>query len=328
MASKKTRKKQVDLTKAVSETARIISGTTKQVTEKALEIAGTTKGLFAKDVEDLAHWVEKRNQDIKSERYEINPDTLPTLAKVISGGEAEISRLPEEDKKKYTDYFKRNASRITVLTAINPLIGIGTAGAEMAASGLISTKASVGAAATGAGILGVSLVASPILPLGGFAWSVGSLLSYLGVGLFAFGGGATLFKSVEKLPQGKLIADVFDKTKDECNKCCEQIESNLRVIDELLSEKVQIAVDALQSTSKKIAITIDDAVHSDQNMRIMQYQQIVLDQYNSQITIQQELSELVEKYNAIRIENERLTKQVVEYRNNMQQLICGSEYLK
>ena len=99
MASKKTRKKQVDLTKAVSETARIISGTTKQVTEKALEIAGTTKGLFAKDVEDLAHWVEKRNQDIKSERYEINPDTLPTLAKVISGGEAEISRLPEEDKK-------------------------------------------------------------------------------------------------------------------------------------------------------------------------------------------------------------------------------------
>lgn len=329
MGAKKIHKKQVGLTKVVADTTQIISGATKQVAEAAIVMAETVKSSpFAKDVENLVYWVDKRNQEIKADQYEVDPNTMPTLVKVISGGEDAINSLPVDEKQKYASYFKRNSARIMLLTAINPLIGLGSTGAELAASGLISKKTGIGATVAGAGFLGLSLAASPILPLGTFAWSVGNLFSYLGAGLFAFGGSATLFKSVEKLPQGKMIAEVFDKTQSECNKCCEQVEANLQVIDELLSEKIKITVDVLQATSKKIAITIDDAVHSDQNIRIMQYQQIVLDQYNNQIRIQQELSELVAKYDSVKLENEKLSKQIAEYSSNMQKLICGSEYLK
>lgn len=336
MATKKDKKDQTNLAKKVKATTELISSTTKhvaeQVTEKAFVAVGAVKETFGKDVEDLVNWVEKRNQEIKSEHYEVNPDSLPTLAKVITGGEAEIAKLPEDEKKKYTNYFKRNTSRIALLTAINPVVGLGTAGAEMAASGLISTKASVGTTVAGAGIVGASLAASALSPISYIAWSaMGTLLpplKLIGLGLVAFGSSATLFKSIEKLPQGKLIVAAYDKTQAEYNKCCEKVEANLYAIDKLLSEKMKRAAEALQSTSRKIAVTIDDAVHSDQNMRLMQYQQIVLDQYNSQLQIRKELADLEEQYNAIKLENEKLAKQILSLRDSMQMLVCGSEYLK
>ena len=327
---KKGHKKQIDLASAVTNTKQIISDAKKQVSERVLEITEKPKNsAFTNDVDELIQWVENRNNNIKAEHYEIDPKTLPTLVKVISGGESEINSLPKSEKEKYLNFFKHNSSKIALLTAINPLVGLSTTGAELSASGLMSKEVGIGTLAAGAGILGLSLAASPLLSclsVGSLAYT--GLFSSLGLGLFSLGSGATIFKSIENLPQGKLIVDLFDKTQDEYITCCKQFETNLQILDKLLSEKIKNTADALQSASKKIAIIIDDAIHSDQNMRIMQYQQIILNQYNSQVEIQQGLSELVTKYNSVKLENEKLNKQIIEYRNNMQKLICSSEYLK
>ena len=97
---------------------------------------------------------------------------------------------------------------------------------------------------------------------------------------------------------------------------------------QFLATTIKNAVDTLEDASKKIAITIDDAIHADQNMRIMQYQEIILRQHNAIIQMEETFSQLFDAYNIPKSQNEQLTKQIASYRATMQILICGSEFLK
>ena len=308
----------------------------RQVTDTAKEITGFSKlelekASIRQDVDDTVNWVKQRNQSIMKGEVEVEKSSLPTLVNVIFGGENRFQRLSEEDKAKYTNYFKNNGSRIALLTAINPVLGIGVASAELASSGLISNNVSAGAAVAGAGIIGASALTATLTPLSYVARASLQFIPQvrlIGIGMFAFGAGTALFKSVAKLPQGQRIAEAFEETQSFCNDCYKKIEANTLAMELILVSKIQDAVEALGDASKKVAITIDDAIHSDQNMRIMQYQEIVLKQYNSQNKIKETLSELVSSYNSLKVENERLTMQIRALEANLQTLVCSSEYLK
>ena len=75
-------------------------------------------------------------------------------------------------------------------------------------------------------------------------------------------------------------------------------------------------------------INIDDAINSDQNLRLMQYQEIVLKQYNNQHEIETALLKIVESYNKLKIENEELLKRIAEYEDNGKLCMVANEYLK
>ena len=331
MAKKNNRTKNTffDASKNFAEKARQVTDTAKEIT--GLSKAEQEKASIRQDVDDAVNWVKMRNQNIMNGEIEIEKSSIPTLAKVIFGGENRFQLLSEEDKIKYSNYFKRNGSRIALLTAINPAIGIGVASAELASSGLIPNEVSAGAAVAGAGIIGASALASTLTPVSYVAWSALQFIPQvrlIGIGLFAFGAGTALFKSVSKLPQGQRIAEVFEETQSFYNDCYKKIEANTLAMEQILRSKIQDAVEVLGDVSKKVAITIDDAVHSDQNMRIMQYQEIVLKQYNSQKKIRETLTELINSYNKLKIENDQLTMQIHALEANLQTLVCGSEYLK
>ncbi len=288
-----------------------------------------------KDVDELMDWVAQRNKNlkqgdsaVKSTRFE----DLPTLGKVIFRGELGIKELPADERSKYTEYFKKNGSRIAVLTAVNPMFGLGTLGAEAAANGLISTKASVGTAAAGAGLVGAGKIAIASIPsclsasaMSGLAFIPG--LQIVGASLFALGAGATLFKAVEKLPQGKKMVELFAEAQAQHNDCYIKLESNIIKIGDVLSDKIKQAAKQLEAASKKIAISIDDVVHSDQNLRIMQYNEILLGLFNNQAEIVETLSQIADCQVLIE-ENDDISKRINEHKISLQLLICSAEYLK
>lgn len=308
----------------------------RQVTDTAKEITGISKideekVSICQDVDDAVNWVKLRNQNIMKGEIEVEKSSIPTLIKVIFGGENRFQLLSEKDKIRYSNYFKRNGSRIALLTAINPAIGIAITSSELASSGLIPNEVSVGTAVTGAGFIGASALATLLTPVSYLSASALCFIppvSLIGMGLFAFGAGTALFKSISKLPQGQQITEVFEETQSFYNGCYKKIESNTLAMEQILCSKIQDAVESLGDMSKKVAIIIDDALHSDQNMRIMQYQEIVLKQYDSQKQIRATLAELISSYNKLKIENEQLTMQMHALEANLQTLVCSSEYLK
>lgn len=257
---------------------------------------------------------------------------MPTLMQLMIGGEKGISLMSDKDRENYRNFLRKNTTKLAILTAMNPAIGISAAGLEMAASGLISTKESIGTTITGAGIAGASILAPTLSPVSYTAWYAAKhlvpQLRVVGLGIMAFGISATLFKSIIKTPVGKMVSESFDSTQELYNECSRKFEANVRIIDELLSEKVMCAVKIMEDTSRKISITIDDALHSDSNMRLMQYQEIVLKQYNSQREIEKRLLDLQTQYNKIKIENDDLTRKMMAYEKNMQITVGVGELLK
>lgn len=324
--------------------AEITASSAKKVKEVAADLSNKMTGVskekttaIHKDVDNLIDWVAHRNHILKKENTVVEQtkfEDLPVLGKVIFGGEVAINKLPDNERNRYADYFEKNGARITILTAVNPMLGFGVLGAEAAANGLVSAKVGVGTTAVGAGLLGLSKAAIASIPSSASVSAISKALwyvpglQYVGVGLFALGAGATLFKAVEKLPQGKKLAELFTEAQNQHNECYIKLEQNINVMGKVLSDKIKNATMKLEETSRKIAIILDDALHSDQNLRLMQYQEIILKLYSSQSEIKQTLTELTDKYNELKIENEKLSNKIVEYRINMQTLACGSEYLK
>lgn len=324
------------------ETVEAVSDSAKKLADNAKNMVGLSKEKTAaihKDVDAAIDWVSKRNKALQTEGAKGNEatvDNLPALGKVIFGGEEGIKQLPVGDRTKYIEYFKKNGTRLAALTVTNPIWGFGTIGAEAAATGLVSTKAAIGTASVGAGMAGASTIAAASIPSCLSASAMTGLsvipgLQLVGIGLLALGTGATLFKAIEKLPQGKRIAELFTETQNLHNECYMQVESNIAKIGDILSNRFKNAAEKLEATSKRIAISIDDIVHSDQNLRVMQYNEILLGLFNNQAAISKIQSEIFETLSQICpliAENEELSKKINEHRINLQLLVCGAEYLK
>ena len=317
--------------------AKKVKDVASDLSVKATRISKEKMNAINKDIDEMTEWIIQRNEAVKQADGKIEPikyDDLPALGKVIFRGDQGIASLPENDKSKYIEFFAKNGSRIAVLTAINPVLGLGAAGIEAAAKDLLSTKSGITMAAAGAGLSGLSAAAIASVPSCASATAMAQMLwyvpglQYVGAGLFALGAGVTLFKAIEKLPQGKKLLE-----------CCEeahavyvdkhiQLENNMSIMGTVLAAMAMRASDKLEEASKKIAITIDDALHSDQNLRLMQYHEIILNLYNSQNEIRNELAALTKKYNELQIENQRLLSEMNDSRIVMQATACLNEWVK
>ena len=285
------------------------------------------KNKMLEDIDEITSWLEMRNAEISKGKTDVVETHMPTLARVICGGEKEIEKLGTEDRKRYSKYFKDNKAQAAALT----LVGTGATGMSIGA-----VASGVGAVSTIAG-LGAGGAAIGLSTLSG--WSAASLgatafvpaLWPIGISMLAISAGSMFAKAKkdkEREARSEKLEKVFNKSHTQAQKCNNKIKANNKKIKLILASKIKKSIEALSDASKKIAINIDDALNADQNLRIMQYQEIVLKQYNSQNEIRKMLSDLVESYNKLVAENEQLASQVAAYEANMRMCGCTSNLMQ
>lgn len=280
-----------------------------------------------KDVDSLTTWLEKRNAEIRNGGTDVVEGNMPVLARVICGGEEEFGKLDMANREKYTKYFKDNKKTASALTLATPA----TKGMDICAiaSGTGAAGAFAGMGVAGAGALGFSATAGLGLAGMGAAAFIPALWP-IGISLLAISAGSVFAKSKREKENAKRtekLEEIFNSCQTGAQECNNKIDKNNKKIKEILTQKLKKSVEALANASKKIAINIDDALHSDQNLRIMQYQEIVLKQYNNQNEIREMLADLIEAYNKLVAENEQLAKQVAAYEANMRMCGCTNNYL-
>lgn len=293
-------------------------------------MATKNNATIVSDVDVITEWLEKRNRDIAKGKTDVSESEMPILARVICG--ESVDNLETEEKKKYKKYLEKNKQRVGQLTlagaasvtgatgiAISSIAsGVGTASA-IATIGTVGTT-SLGIAAT-SGLSIASMSAGAVVPA---LWPVGISMLLVGAGaLFA-----NNKKKKENAPRADKLEKVFAKSQEEAKKCSDKIKANNKKIQLIISQKLKKAMENLSAETQKIKIKIDDALNADQNLRIMQYQEIVLKQYNSQNEIRKAFAELVEAYNTLLAENERLANQVAAYEATMRMCGCANNYLE
>lgn len=281
------------------------------------------------DVEQTANWSIARNEEIANDSFEVSENNMPALVKVICGGKDYISKLDIANKEKYTSYFVKNKKRVKSLTLVdeteksvtaeNSIIAIasGTAFVALGAAGAATAMPTALIAGLGGAVgMGV-IIATPIL------WPIG-----ISAALFS---ATKIFKKTRLDGKKRASADKLEKifihAQEKVQDCYEKIKVNSDKMQEIISEKLEKSLDTIADISKKVAINIDDIVNSDQNTRIMQFQEIVLKQHNIQCEMQDILTELTNSYNKLIAENEKLKQQIASYEANMRILICANNYL-
>ena len=285
------------------------------------------------DIDEAITWLEKRNKDIKTGNVEVKFETMPSLIKIILGGEESLKFLSKDEKEKYADYFKKNAARLSLLTIANPVVGMGTTGFEMAASGLVSTKTAVTVSTLSAGTIGLTTLAASSIPksisvaaMKGMSWI--PQVRMIGIGLFALGAGATIFKTIEKMPQGKRIIRIYDDAQEAFNSSYAQLDEIFNKMEDYIATKIKSSTEIAKEATKKIGIMIDDAIHSDQNKRIMQFQDIVYAQYEKHVEMEENLRELADAYKSLSVEKNKLIEKIRTMEVQMQMSLCLGEHAK
>ena len=207
--------------KSISDTARTLSEMANDISKDVSGKLGLgkDKASIKKDVEEAVEWVKQRNKEISNNKTQSDIRSMPTLAKVVFGGKDGMDMLSKEDKEKYENFFKANGSRLALLTIINPTVGIGAAGIELVASGLMTKEMANASIIAGTGMAGIGLLAEV---LGASLFSAGaaftglsgvisglSLISGLwpiGLGVVAVGAGSQLILKAGNSETEKRIA--------------------------------------------------------------------------------------------------------------------------
>lgn len=280
------------------------------------------------DIDVVTTWLDKRNSEIRNGQTDVYENDMPVLARVICGGENEITRLTPENRKKYEKFFKDNKKCVVGLT----LAGSGVVGTSIGAvaSG-IGAATAIASLGTGASTVAFASTAVSGLSLAGIgATAFIPVLWPVGISMLAIGAGS-IFKRVkdkkEKADRAEKLERIFNESHENAQKCSEKIKANNKKIQLIISQKLKKSIETLANTSKKVATHIDDALNTDQNLRIMQYQEIILNQYNSHNEIRKMLAELVEAYNKLVAENEELSQKVAAYEANMKMCGCTNNYM-
>ena len=284
------------------------------------------------DVDDVITWLEKRNKDISTGKTNITELEMPVLARVICGGEDTIARLSPDDKKLYSKHFEKNKKALSGLTLSAGALGVGSVGVSVASIASGASAAGTIAALTTTGSVSLGLTAASGLSLASMgATAFVPVLWPVGISMLLIGVGAAVFKNKktkENVPRSNQLEKIFEESRTNAQQCSQKIKNNNQKIQIILSEKLKKAKESLSKETEKIKIIIDDALNSDQNLRIMQYQEIVLKQYNSQNEIRKAFADLVEVYNLLVAENEKLARQIAAYEATMKICGCANNYLE
>lgn len=280
------------------------------------------------DVDDMTCWLEKRTRDIKYGKTDVTEREMPILAKVICG--ESIENLNSWDQGRYNEYLKKNKKRVAGLTLAATTAGTTGVAVSSIASGIGTASTIAALGTTGAASLGIAATSGlSIAGMGALAfvpalWPIGASMLLIGAGaLFSKNK-----KSKETAPRASRLEKIFEDSQSGAQECGEKIKTNNKKIQDIISRKLKTAMDSLSVEAQRIKISIDDALNVDQNLRIMQYQEIVLKQYNTQNEIRKAFADLVEAYNTLVAENEELARRAAAYEANMRMCGCTNNYLE
>lgn len=254
-----------------------------------------------RDIDAMIKWLEdekeKLNQPLQvTTALSINErmNNLPVLYSVFNGQE---ENLDEDAKKRY----KKILSERKALMA-------GVAGGLVGKAAINSvTGAVIGKTALGgmASVAGIGMMG----PLG--------LIGPVGLALLRSGIAYNFVQKKVKSKEGKDASEKlenlytsFQKGKENIQ---EKIQKNVQEMTELFEEYLPIALEKIKDTSEKVMIQLDDLTNLDQNKRIMQYQQIALNQYKEQQQMYDVLKKLQETQYKIMNENKELVLRLQKY---------------
>lgn len=211
---------------------------------------------------------------------------LPVLYSVITLDE---ESLDAESKKRYKKYLEKGK------------VGALAGGIAAASSALTMAR-------------GASVITG-----GGSALMVSPFLFSVGIGI---AGTALVLSRIkpknDRDVKGKCsekLADIYDLCGKRMEQLIKKIEKNTEGAEILFEKYVPEALQSLKEAAEKTAIHIDDVLNVDQNKRIMQYQEIVLEEYRSQKELRETMEKIVLAYNALIKENKKLAMEIEQYKN-------------
>lgn len=254
-----------------------------------------------RDIDAMIKWLEdekeKLNQPLQvTTALSINEqmNNLPVLYSVFNGQE---ENLDEDAKKRYKKILsERKALMATVAGGV-----VGKA-AINSVTGAVLGKTALGGMA---GVAGIGMM-SPL----GLMGPVG--LALLGSGI-AFNFVQKKVKSKEGKDASEKLENLYTSFQKGKEKIQEKIQKNVQEMTELFEEYLPIAWEKIKDTSEKVMIQLDDLTNLDQNKRIMQYQQIALNQYKEQQQLYDVLKKLQETQYKIMNENRELVLRLQKY---------------
>ena len=265
-----------------------------------------------RDIEAMIKWLEEEKEKLNQPLQEVTAvsvtaktQNMPVLYSVFNGQE-EV--LDDDTKKRYKkllsqrkELFASVAGGAVGTVALKGLTGIGLlTGMAGATSGL-------------AGVAGFGMMGMASAGMGGLL----TLAGPVGIALLSGGMDFKFVKKKAKSQEGKIASEKLEKLYENFQKGKEniqiKIQENVREMTELFEEYLPIALEKIKETSEKVMIQLDDFANMDQNKRIMQYQQIALNQYKEQQQLYDVLQHLQNTQQKIMKENQELLLRLQKY---------------
>lgn len=254
-----------------------------------------------RDIDAMIKWLEdekeKLNQPLQvTTALSINEqmNNLPVLYSVFNGQE---ENLDEDAKKRYKKILSEKKALMATVAG-----GVVGKAAINSVTGAVLGKTALGGMA---GVAGIGMM-SPL----GLMGPVG--LALLGSGI-AFNFVQKKVKSKEGKDASEKLENLYTSFQKGKENIQEKIQKNVQEMTELFEEYLPIALEKIKDTSEKVMIQLDDLANLDQNKRIMQYQQIALNQYKEQQQMYDVLKKLQETQYKIMRENKELVLRLQKY---------------
>lgn len=254
-----------------------------------------------RDIDAMIKWLEdekeKLNQPLQvTTALSINEqmNNLPVLYSVFNGQE---ENLDEDAKKRYKKILSEKKALMATVAG-----GVVGKAAINSVTGAVLGKTALGGMA---GVAGIGMM-SPL----GLMGPVG--LALLGSGI-AFNFVQKKVKSKEGKDASEKLENLYTSFQKGKENIQEKIQKNVQEMTELFEEYLPIALEKIKDTSEKVMIQLDDLTNLDQNKRIMQYQQIALNQYKEQQQMYDVLKKLQETQYKIMRENKELVLRLQKY---------------
>ena len=265
-----------------------------------------------RDIEAMIKWLEEEKEKLNQPLQEVTAvsvtaktQNMPVLYSVFNGQE-EV--LDDDTKKRYKkllsqrkELFASVAGGAVGTVALKGLTGIGSlTGMAGATSGLAGVAGFGMMGMASAGMEGLLTLAGPV-----------------GIALLGGGMAFKFVKKKAKSQEGKIASEKLEKLYENFQKGKEniqiKIQENVREMTELFEEYLPIALEKIKETSEKVMIQLDDFANMDQNKRIMQYQQIALNQNKEQQQLYVVLQHLQNTQQKIMKENQELLLRLQKY---------------
>lgn len=266
-----------------------------------------------RDIEAMIKWLEEEKEKLNKPLQEVTAvsvtaktQNMPVLYSVFNGQE-EV--LDDDAKKRYKKLLSQRKELLAGVAggavgtaALTGMAGV-TSGLTGVAGGTVGTAALTGMASSGMASVGMARLLTLAGPVG-----------------IALIGGRMAFKFVKKKvksQEGKIDSEKLEKLYEDFQKGKEniqiKIQENVREMTELFEEYLPIALEKIKETSEKVMIQLDDFANTDQNKRIMQYQEIALNQYKEQQHLYDVLQHLQNTQQKIMKENQELLLRLQKY---------------